>query len=393
MIDKPLFLSATVLIVIGMIFSYSLTAFTVLQLHVSPYHFLLRQAFAGFLGIILMWVIGRSDPEKILKPLGFTILILAVVGMILLPVLPDSLAREVNGAKRWIRLGVISLSPVEFFKMGFVFFLAWSFSRKVVPKHLNRPGKKRFGIIEEFKLSLPYFIIFVVSVLLIAVFQNDLGQVIVIGLTLLGMMLFAGGSLRFFGASMAVVLLLFAAFVATSEHRVARIKAWWYLLQGFLADIFPQLSKTLGTADPAQEPYQVGHSLNAIAHGGLFGTGLGNGLLKLGFLSDVHTDFVLAGIAEEIGIVGVTVLFLLLYTMVFRLLKIGGRSSNAIYYLYCIGLAMVIGFSLLINALGISGVIPLKGIAVPFLSYGGSQVLALSIGIGLALSISKRASL
>jgi len=141
------------------------------------------------------------------------------------------------------------------------------------------------------------------------------------------------------------------------------------------------------------ETYQISNSLDAIHHGGLFGVGLGNGILKLGFLSEVHTDFVLAGMAEEIGVIGVMIVSAILMYVIFRLLKIAGRSENASYYLYCSGLAMIIGFSFLMNALGMSGVIPLKGIAVPFLSYGGSQVLALSIGIGLALSMSKQAKL
>ena len=110
-------------------------------------------------------------------------------------------------------------------------------------------------------------------------------------------------------------------------------------------------------------------------------------------MSEVHTDFVLAGMAEEIGIVGVGAVVVLMMFVIFRLLKIAGRSEEPVYYLYCVGLAMIIGFAFLINALGISGVIPLKGIAVPFLSYGGSQVLALSVGVGLALSMSKRARL
>jgi cell division protein FtsW len=178
-----------------------------------------------------------------------------------------------------------------------------------------------------------------------------------------------------------------------------------------LAEIFPQWASKLPKVNLSEEPYQVANSLHAIHHGGLFGTGLGNGILKLGFLSEVHTDFVLAGMAEEIGIVGVTAIVMVLAFIIFRLLKIAGRIEIPVspeddeetrnkktalrnsYYLFCTGLAMVIGFAFLINALGISGVIPLKGIAVPFLSYGGSQVVALCIGVGMALSMSKYANM
>ncbi|WP_301051390.1 FtsW/RodA/SpoVE family cell cycle protein, partial [Helicobacter rodentium] len=118
--------------------------------------------------------------------------------------------------------------------------------------------------------------------------------------------------------------------------------------------------------------------------------GLGNGLIKLGFLSEVHTDVILAGITEEIGFIGLLCISLLFITLIFRILKIANRCENTIYYLFCSGVAVLLGFSFLINAFGISGLIPIKGIAVPLLSYGGSSILATSIMIGMVLAISKK---
>ncbi len=393
MIDRPLFLAVTALIVIGMVFSYSLSVYTVLLYNTQPYHFFLRQFVAGISGVVIMWLLARQRPEKIVTPAGFALLVFSTVLMMTIPFLPEQFAKEVGGAKRWIRLGFVSLAPVEFFKVGFVFFLAWSFSRKVLPRHMARDRDNRYTLKEELFIVLPYLIVFVAVMFIIAIFQNDLGQVIVLGGTLLVMMTFAGSSLRFFAFSILMALIAFAGFIVTSPHRIERFKGWWFMLQNFLARLFPQWAAKVPKVDLAEEPYQVSNSLHAIHHGGLFGTGLGNGVLKLGFLSEVHTDFVLAGMVEEIGVIGVTVVVLLMMFVIFRLLKIAGRSDEPVYYLYCVGMAMIIGFAFLINALGISGVIPLKGIAVPFLSYGGSQVLALSIGIGLALSMSKRARL
>ncbi len=393
MIDRPLFLAVTALIVIGMVFSYSLSVYTVLLYNTQPYHFFLRQFVAGISGVVIMWLLARQRPEKIVTPAGFALLVFSTVLMMAIPFLPEQFAKEVGGAKRWIRLGFVSLAPVEFFKVGFVFFLAWSFSRKVLPRHMARDRDNRYTLKEELFIVLPYLIVFVAVMFIIAIFQNDLGQVIVLGGTLLVMMTFAGSSLRFFAFSILMALIAFAGFIVTSPHRIERFKGWWFMLQNFLARLFPQWAAKVPKVDLTEEPYQVSNSLHAIHHGGLFGTGLGNGVLKLGFLSEVHTDFVLAGMVEEIGVVGVTVVVLLMMFVIFRLLKIAGRSDEPVYYLYCVGMAMIIGFAFLINALGISGVIPLKGIAVPFLSYGGSQVLALSIGIGLALSMSKRARL
>ena len=393
MIDRPLFLAAVTLIVIGIIFSYSLSAYTVLLYNAPPYHFLLRQFAAGMVGIVLMWFIARQNPDRIVVWIGFTLLIASALLMVATPFLPEQIAREVGGAKRWIRLGPVSLAPVEFFKVGFVFFLAWSFSRRVLPKHAARSDDVRYTLKEEFFLLLPYIIVFAAIMFIIAIFQNDLGQVVVLALTLLFMMIFAGSSIRIFGLSILAAILGVVGFVVTSPHRIERFKGWWFVLQNKIAKLFPQWAAAVPKVSLAEEPYQVSNSLHAIHHGGLFGVGLGDGVLKLGFLSEVHTDFVLAGMAEEIGVVGVSAVVMLLLFVIFRLLRIAGRVDNTIYYLYCSGLAMIIGFAFLINALGISGVIPLKGIAVPFLSYGGSQIVALSIGIGLALSMSKQAKL
>jgi len=389
MIDKPLFLATTVLIVIGIIFSYSLSVYTVLLFNVQPWHFFVRQLLAGMIGIFLMWFIARQNPDNVATKIGFFIFIASALMMIAIPFLPETIAKEVGGAKRWIRLGPLSLAPVEFFKIGFAYFIAWSFSRKVLPKHIEK-REFQFTLKDELLMLLPYFVIFAVVMFIIAIFQNDLGQVVLLAATLLGLMIFAGSSLRFFGVSILVGAIAITWLIITSPHRIERFKGWYFMLQNSIAKIFPKWASAVPKVNLAEEPYQISNSLHAIHHGGLFGTGLGNGVLKLGFLSEVHTDFVLAGMAEEIGVFGVVAVVTLLMVVIFRLLKIAGRSENYVYYLYCAGLAMIIGFAFLINALGISGVIPLKGIAVPFLSYGGSQVVAMSIGIGLALSMSKK---
>ena len=121
--------------------------------------------------------------------------------------------------------------------------------------------------------------------------------------------------------------------------------------------------------------------------------GLGNGTFKLGFLSEVHTDFVLAGIAEEIGFVGILGITALFLFMVFRILRISARSENKSYHLFTLGIGTMITLAFIINAYGITSISPIKGIAVPFLSYGGSSILALCIGIGMVLMISKKANL
>ena len=106
----------------------------------------------------------------------------------------------------------------------------------------------------------------------------------------------------------------------------------------------------------------------------------------------MHTDFVLAGIAEEFGFVGLLFVLILMLTIIFRLFKIASRLNNPVYSLFTIGVALLIGFAFIINSFGIAGITPIEGIAVPFLSYGGSQMLALSLAIGMVLMVSKKSN-
>jgi cell division protein FtsW len=137
-------------------------------------------------------------------------------------------------------------------------------------------------------------------------------------------------------------------------------------------------------------PYQIGHSLNAIHHGGIFGTGLADGGYKLGFLSDVHTDFILAGTAEEFGTIGILFIVGIFIMIIQRIFKIANRVEDKTLSLFSLGIGLILAFSFLLNAYGISGITPIKGIAVPFLSYGGSSMIASAVGIGMLLMISKK---
>lgn len=383
--DKKLFLFTTALITIGIICSYTLSAYAVVHYQYGDFHFVMRELTTGCISIFTMWILSRLNPDVWIHRFGITLFILGMVLMIAMPFMPESLVSSVGGAKRWIQLPGFSLAPVEFFKIGFVYFLAWSFSRKFV----HHDG---MHIMDEFKRFLPYASIFFIAVFLIAFLQNDLGQVVVLALTLAIMLLFAGSSALFFSYLILGSTALFMIVIVTSENRINRIAAWWDGAQNTILAIFPEsIAQYLRTPN-AEEPYQIGHSLNAIYNGGIFGAGLGKGTFKLGFLSEVHTDFVLAGIAEEFGFIGAFVVTMLFVFVLFRLFKIAGRSTNNIYYLFSLGVGLLIAFAFIINAYGISGMIPIKGIAIPFLSYGGSSMFASSIAIGMVLMISKKAS-
>ncbi len=382
MADSKLFYAVILLLSIGVVMSYSLGVYITSFYGYSQIHFFTRQLIAACLGIMLMWLLSRIDINTYFRRIGLAIFIISIILMVGMHFLPQGLVSSAGGAKRWIRLSFISLAPSELFKIGFVYFLAWSFSRKFVSNvHLSMK--------DEIRIFIPYLVLFILAVVLIAVLQNDLGQVVLLALTLGVMLLFAGGSLRLLG----VIFLgtIGTAFLAiiTSPHRILRVKSWWASAQDSVLALLPQGWAENLRIGGLPEPYQIYHATNAISSGGFFGSGLGEGYIKLGFLSDVHTDIVLAGITEELGFVGLFGIVLLFAYILLRLFRIANRTSHKMYYLFCVGVALLLGFSLIINAFGISGITPVKGIAVPFLSYGGSSLIANCIAIGLVLAISK----
>ncbi len=386
MADRKLFTLVSILIGISIVLAYSLSAYTTILFGVGEFHFAIRQSIFGIISIFIIWTIAQLNPDKHLTPLGFTLFFGSIILMIAMPFLPESLVSAVGGAKRWIKVFGFSIAPVEFFKVGFIYFLAWSFTRK-----LGHHGG--MGLTNEFKRFLPYAIVFIGAMFIIAFVQNDLGQVVVLGLTLLFMLMFAGSSFRFFFTLLFGAFIFFLIFIFTAEHRILRIKSWWASAQDTVLSFLPASLANELRVPTDVVPYQIGNSLNAIHNGGFIGTGLGNGTFKLGFLSEVHTDFVLAGLAEEFGFVGVVVVVFLFMWVIKRIFTIANRSDDSRVYLFSLGIGLMLSFAFLVNAYGISGITPIKGISVPFLSYGGSAILASSIGIGMILMASKKIDL
>lgn len=384
--DRKLFTLVSILISMSILLSYTLSSYTTILFGVDEFHFVARQGIFGVIGILIMWTLSQLEADKWLTPIGFTLFIGSIILMIAMPFLPEFLVSSVGGASRWIKLFGFSLAPVEFFKIGFIYFLAWSFSRKLG----HHDG---MGLANEFKRFMPYAVVFIGAMFIIAFVQNDLGQVVVLALTLLFMLMFAGSSFRFFFTLLFGALVFFLFFIFTAQHRLIRIKSWWASAQDTILSFLPDAMAEQLRVPTEVVPYQIGHSLNAIHNGGFFGTGLANGTFKLGFLSEVHTDFVLAGLAEEFGFIGVFFVVFIFIWIIQRIFKIANRSDSTHMYLFSLGIGLMLSFAFMVNAYGISGITPIKGISVPFLSYGGSAIIAASIGIGMVLMASKKVEL
>ena len=384
--DYLLFTMSSFLIIISIIFSYSLTIYTVEYHDYARHHFFIRQFGVGVFSILIMWTLAHADPDKVIHKLGWILFVLFLAAMILMPFLPSQIVTASGGANRWIRLPGFSLSPVEFFKIGFIFFLAWSFQRRVMDYPAKVPLK------EEILLLSPYLVAFLLVVFLVAFLQKDLGQVVLLGGVLIVMLIFANRSFKFFLLLGAAAIAGFAGLIIAAPHRIKRIMSWWSGVQDGILSIMPDFIASELRIKEFPEPYQVGHSLNAMNNGSWGGAGIGEGSIKLGFLSEVHTDFVLAGITEETGLVGFGIIVTVFFLIVWRIFRISRRIENPMYHLFSLGIGLMIIIAFLINSYGISGIIPIKGIAVPFLSYGGSSLLSVSISVGLVLSISRKIS-
>ena len=387
--DKGLFIIVIILMMIGAIFSYSLPIYIETKYEYSEWHFFIRYVFFSFLGIIIMITLSQLNPDKVFTKLGWFLFLGGFITILIMPALPSNYCPVIKGARRWIKLGSLRISPVEFLKIGLIYFFAWSFSRKLISNHFR-------SLKDEFKAIFPYLALLGVVAIITVIFQSDLGETLLILFIFMIMLIFTKLSPKIFAVLISTGALLFIVGVISAPYRLERLKSALYniylMLPKFIQDWF---NIQISSNDIA---YQLKQSINAIYNGGIGGVGIGNGQIKMGFLSDVHTDFVLAGISEEIGFVGVSGIIVLIIALIWRIFKIANRIETKrhidyVYQLFCVGVGVLIGLETLLNAFGIIGMLPLKGLPIPFISYGGSAIISFSIAIGMVLMISKKVKL
>ena len=323
----------------------------------SPFHFLSRQII--YLGISIVVVIFvKQIPLYIWAEISGYLLLSSM--FLLMLILVPGIGREVNGSTRWLRLGIISLQVSEFAKSAMVIYIASYL--------LRRQDEVRVSIRGFIK---PLMLLCIVSYLLIL--EPDFGAIVVMTLTMLGMMYLAGARLWQFIILLLLVVTTLAALAILSPYRLMR-----------LTSFLNPWSK------PFDNGYQLVQSLIAFGRGGIFGTGLGNSIQKLFYLPEAHTDFLFAVLAEEFGIFGQVIVLGLFSCLVGRALYIGSFAAKvknpfASYLAYGIGL--LIGLQVIIN-IGVNiGLLPTKGLTLPFMSYGGSSMLFNCLTIAILLRI------
>ena len=282
--------------------------------------------------------------------------------LLLIAVLIPNVGRVVNGARRWIPLGIISFQPSEFVKFAMLLYVSDYMVRKM-------DIKERF-----FVAVIPIGIaVLVVGLLLLA--EPDMGAFMVIAVIAMGILFLGGVNARMFFLIAALIVAAFGTMIATSEWRRERIFAY---LDPWNAE------HTLGKG------YQLSHSLIAFGRGEIFGVGLGGSIEKLHWLPEAHTDFLLAVIGEEFGLIGVAIVIGLFLWLTRRIMHIG-RQAIALDRLFpglvAQGVAIWLGFQAFIN-IGVNlGALPTKGLTLPLMSYGGTAILFNALALAIVLRI------
>ncbi len=324
----------------------------------SSYYYVLHQLEYGIIpGLALMFVLSKFN-YKYFKKISFLLLFFVLALMIL--VFVPTLGQGLKGATRWLSIGPISFQPSEILKLAIVLYLAaWFGGRN------ERIKNWAYGM-------APFFII-MAFVMLLLILQPDVGTLIVVIFIAGGIYFFAGISLKQF-LGIAVVLAAILGFLIIVEpYRFDRIKAF----------INPSV-------DPRGISYQVNQSFISIGSGGLFGLGYGNSKQKLGFLPEVVGDSIFAVIAEELGYVGAAAMIGLFVILCFILIQIAKGAPDKFSALLVMGVNMWIMSQAFVNIAAISGLAPLTGIPLPFVSYGGTAVISLLGGLGIVLSVANK---
>ena len=356
--DRTVLVVTYALTLMGVIMVFSASGVMAEARYGDPMFFLKRQLLWLTLGImVLHWVAQREyDVWKTLTPyvLGLTVVLLIVV---LIPVL----GTQVNGARRWLRLAGFSVQPGELSKLAVVLYLA-SF---LVRKEQDVTSLSR-GVLAP--------LLVVGGVAGLVMLEPDMGTATVLTIIALGL-LFLGGAriahLLCLGLSLLPVTYLL---IMQSDYRRRR----------FLNFLDPW-------QDPTNAGFQLTQSFVALGNGGMFGVGLGEGRQKLFFLPEVHSDFVLALVGEELGFLGTGVLLGLFAVLIVRGFHIAGRAPDAFGRHLASGVTLLLGVQVVINMGVVSGLLPTKGLTLPFVSYGGSSLLVSLGAIGMLLSVSRAA--
>ncbi|WP_367618967.1 putative lipid II flippase FtsW [Pelotalea chapellei] len=353
--DLIIMLMAIALTCFGVVLVYSASNIMAAKRFHDGFFFLKRQGLFAIAGFVVMLVVMRID-YHVWKQLAVPALLLCLVmlGLVLIP----GIGGKAGGSSRWIKiLPGFNLQPSEMAKLALIMYMAYSLDKKQDKVKLLASG------------FIPYMIVlmFLISFL---VLQPDLGGALTLAAVSMTMLFAAGTRLTYIFSMFLLAMPLLAIKLSRGYHK-GRIDAYldpW--------------------SDPAGKGFQIIQSWLALGTGGVFGQGLGEGKQKLFYLPEAHTDFILSVVGEELGFLGVLVIIGMFFLLVQRAMRIAVAAPDTFGRFLALGIAVLFGIEATVNMGVVTGLLPTKGLALPFISYGGSSLLISLFAVGILLNIS-----
>ncbi len=355
--DRWLLLSALILVVFGALMIYSSTSVITPALAkkgATEFYYFKRHVFTIFVGLCLMFLAYTVKPS-FLKKIAIPLLLFSFV--LLLFVFLPGIGVQVNGARRWIRLWPSTFQPSELVKLSMVIFLA---------RYLSSPAFRTESFASFIK-PLAVMVIFQAVMLM----QPDFGAAMSLAFLAIAMLFLSGTRLRYI-ISLAFLALPMLIMLIKEPYRLRRVTSFmdpW--------------------KDPLGSGFQLVQSFIAFGSGGITGVGIGSSKQKLSYLPESHTDFIFSIIGEEFGFIGVSVIVALFVVIFFRGFSLANRTQDKFTYYLAVGLSLMISVQALVNFAVATGLVPTKGLPLPFISYGGSSLLMNMAAIGILLKISR----
>ncbi|MCG8549219.1 MAG: putative lipid II flippase FtsW [Desulfobacterales bacterium] len=355
--EKTILFPVIILTCIGLVMVYSASCAISMDEHNTLFYYLKRQSVFLFVSLGIMYVTA-SFPYKLYKSMAYIILI-AAIGLLVAVLIP-SLGIKANNARRWIDLGLFAFQPAEFAKLAMILFMAYSLSKK-----------EEIGKLKEFSIGVvPHAIVLGLMAVLILC-QPDFGTIVVLGMICWGMMFVAGVPLLYLLSPLPVIIPVAAYFLVFKvSYRLERI-------MGFLNP----------WEDPLGIGFQLTNSLKAFGSGGLFGKGVGLSMQKMHFLPEPHTDFIFSIIGEELGLIGVMGILALYGLILHTGTRIARQADTFFGAVTATGITLYLGLQVIINTGVTLGLLPTKGLTLPFISYGGTSLIINMAAMGILMNI------
>lgn len=352
--DYVMLLTVLCLAGLGLVMVFSSSSVLAQKRYGDPYYFLMPQVAYVLAGLLLMFVV-KGIPYQLYARLAYVLLFATIVGLIL--VLIPGVGHRAGGASRWLRIAGLSLQPSEFAKLALVIYLAYSLSSK-------QENIKRFSY-----GLLPHLAALGILVSLILA-EPDLGTSAMLVLIAMIMFFAAGVRVSYLVGLAALSIPAVYVLIVRNPYRLRRISA-------FLSP----------WEDPLDTGYHIIHSFMAFATGGLTGVGPGGGRQKLFYLPEPHTDFIFSVVGEELGFLGVSLVTVLFLILVWRGISAALNSYDLLGSYLALGMTLAIGLQAFMNMGVVIGLLPTKGLTLPFFSYGGSSMLVTFAAIGVIMNV------